>query len=286
MDLITQLPKTKKGNDAIVVFVDKLTKMVHFAACKTSIDAPQLAQLMFDTVVRLHGMPRSIVSDRDVRFTSRFWRALWNKMGTKLSMSTAYHPQTDGQTERANRTLEEMLRAYVSYQQDDWDEQLTAMEIACNISKQASTGYSPFYLNHGQDINLPIDQINLNEPETGIDRLDSLLDKIHTSINLAKTNIKEAQEQQAKYANQNRREIEMKEGDQVMLSTESLSMKGRASKLAPKWNGPFKIKRVINPVAYELELPDSMSIHPVFHVSRLKPYRASNQDRWPGRIVE
>ena len=101
MDLITQLPSTKRGNDAIVVFVDKLTKLVHYAACKTAVSAPQLASIFFHEWVRHHGVPSSIISDRDPRFTSNFWRALWNKMGTKLAMSTAYHPQTDGQTERA-----------------------------------------------------------------------------------------------------------------------------------------------------------------------------------------
>ena len=110
MDLITQLPRSKLGNDAIVVFVDKLTKMVHYVATTTNVTAPQLATLFMREVVRLHGVPESILSDRDPRFTANFWRAFWSQLGTTLTMSTAYHPQTDGQTERANRTLEEMLR--------------------------------------------------------------------------------------------------------------------------------------------------------------------------------
>src|SRR4051812_24526769 len=106
MDLIVALPKTKAGLDAIVVFVDRLSKMVHFAAVKTSITAPELAKVFFDNIFKLHGMPRAIVSDRDPRFTSLFWKALFKCMGTKLSMSTAFHPETDGQTERSNKTLE------------------------------------------------------------------------------------------------------------------------------------------------------------------------------------
>jgi hypothetical protein len=138
MDLITQLPKTRSGHDAIVVFVDKLSKMVHYAPTKTQVTAPELASLFVKEVVRHHGVPESIISDRDPRFTSNFWRSVWQQLGTKLSMSTAYHPQSDGQTERANRTLEDMLRAYVSYRQDDWDKHLIAAEIAYNNSLQAS----------------------------------------------------------------------------------------------------------------------------------------------------
>jgi hypothetical protein len=102
MDFITQLPKTKTGNDAIVVFVDVFSKMVHFAPSRTTATAPETARLFFNTVIKLHGLPKSIVSDQDAKFTSCFWQALFNTLGTKLAMSTAFHPQTDGQTERAN----------------------------------------------------------------------------------------------------------------------------------------------------------------------------------------
>ena len=124
MDLITQLPKSRKGNDAIVVWVCKLTKLRHYAACKTAIDAPALARLFLDSVVRLHGMPERIISDRDPRFTAHFWRAFWATLGSTLDMSTAYHPQSDGQTENANKTLEIMLRSVIDFAQDDWDEHL------------------------------------------------------------------------------------------------------------------------------------------------------------------
>ena len=115
MDFITHLPKTKAGWDAIIVFVDLFSKMVHFVPSTTTATAPETARLFFDNVFRLHGLPEVIVSDRDAKFTSHFWKALFKTMGTKLAMSTAFHPQTDGQTERANRTLEDMLRAFVNY---------------------------------------------------------------------------------------------------------------------------------------------------------------------------
>src|SRR5581483_3507136 len=155
MDFITQLPITKDKHDAIVVFVDLLTKMVHFVPTFTNASAPSTARLFFDNVFRLHGLPRAIVSDRDSKFTSKFWRALFEHLGTKLNMSTSFHPQTDGQTERANRTLEDMLRAFVSYEQTDWDKYLAAAEFASNNAPNASTGMSPFKMNYGFDPAVP-----------------------------------------------------------------------------------------------------------------------------------
>ncbi|KAJ9520936.1 hypothetical protein QJQ45_014130 [Haematococcus lacustris] len=148
MDLITQLPSTAAGHDAIVVFVDKLTKMIHAVPTTTTVTAPILARIFFDHVFRLHGLPKVIVSDRDPRFTAAFWKELFHLTGTHLNMSTANHPQTDGQTERANRTLEDMLRNFVSPHHDDWDTHLTAAEFAYNSSVHAATGFTPFHLNN------------------------------------------------------------------------------------------------------------------------------------------
>src|SRR5947208_7910076 len=128
MDFITQLPNTKAGHDAIVVFVDTFSKMVHFAPTKTTATAPETAKLFFEYIFRSHGLPKSIVSNRDAKFTSKFWQTLCKTLGTKLAMSTAFHPQTDGQTERANRTLADMSRAVVIYQQDDRDAHLAAAQ--------------------------------------------------------------------------------------------------------------------------------------------------------------
>src|SRR5215217_1328932 len=151
MDFITQLPRTKAGHDAIVVFVDTFSKMVHFVPTKTTASAPDTAKLFFDHIFKLHGLPKSIVSDRDAKFTSRFWQTLFNTLGTKLAMSTAFHPQTDGQTECTNCTLEDMLRAFTNYCQDNWDTQLTAAEFTCNNAPNQSTGMSPFHLTQGCD---------------------------------------------------------------------------------------------------------------------------------------
>jgi hypothetical protein len=273
MDLITQLPRSRAGNDAIVVFVCRATKMFHAVATTTNVSAPRLATHFMREVVRLHGIPEFILSDRDPRFTAHFWRALWDQLGTKLTMSTAYHPQTDGQTERANRTLEEMLRAYVNVQQSDWDEHLSSVEIAYNNSKQASTGYTPFYLNYGQEVHLPIDEairparVSTNPEAAG------RIQRLHDDMRHARENIAKAQARQAYHADQHRRDVTFHVGDRVLLSTEHLRMVVQGTpKFAAKFIGPFAVKRVLGDNAYELDLPPTMQIHPVLNISRLKVY--------------
>lgn len=279
MDLITQLPRTRQGNDAIVVFVDKLTKMVHYAATTTAVDAPQLAELFFSNVVRLHGLPESIVSDRDPRFTSLFWQALWQQLGTKLAMSTAFHPQTDGQTERANRTLEQVLRAYVASDQQDWDRHLVAAEIAVNNAVQSSTGFTPFRMNSGQEIRLPLD-LALPASHSSNAAASDRLTRLTADITLAKQHLQAAQQRQAQYADAHRRDAKLQLGQQVWLSTENLALKvtGQTKKLLPKYIGPYTIEQVVSDHAYKLALPASLRIHPVFHISRLKPHADGRAD--------
>jgi hypothetical protein len=275
MDLITALPRSRSGNDAIVVFVDKLTKMVHYVATTTNVTAPQLADLFMREVVRHHGVPESILSDRDPRFTANFWRAFWNQLGTKLVMSTAYHPQTDGQTERANRTLEEQLRSYINDRQTDWDEHLSALELAFNNSKHASTGFTPFHLNTGREVSLPIDHaIKAARDSTSHDAAERIR-HLTDILTKAKANLAKAQQRQAHYADEHRRHVTFIVGDQVLLSTEHLKMRSAVGspKFASKYIGPFKVKRVVGDNAYELDLPVQLQIHPVLNISRLKSYK-------------
>lgn len=147
MDFITGLPCTTTGFDAVMVFCDRLTKMVHFAACTKTTDALKAARLFVDRVVAAHGLPVSIISDRDTRFKSEFWSALMGYVGITHKMSTAFHPQTDGQTERVNRVLEEYLRHYVNPSQDDWDQWLSMAEFAYNNSVHEAVRETPFFLN-------------------------------------------------------------------------------------------------------------------------------------------
>jgi hypothetical protein len=281
MDLIVSLPKTARGIDAVATFCDHDSKMVHFAGTHTNADAPEIAQVFFDTVYRHHGMPKRIITDRDPRFVSKFWNALFKLMGTKLSMSTSYHPQTDGQSERANRTLEEMLRAYTSARQDDWDTVLTSAEFAYNNSVQASTGFTPFYLNYGKDPYTPVRLLQPAAAESASDpqvpATTSFVEKIESALQLAYENLKRAQERQTEQANKDRRDHSFKVGDLVRLSTVNIrkTAYGMARKLMPRYVGPFSIIRQVSPVAFELELPPEYSgIHPIFHVSLFQPYHS------------
>lgn len=285
MDLITKLPKTKTGLDAIVVFVDKLTKMVHYAPTHSTVKAPELAKIFIERVVRLHGVPQVIVSDRDPRFTGHFWRAMFQAIGTKLAMSTAYHPQTDGQTERANRTLEETLRAYVNTKHDDWDTHLPLIEFAYNNKINASTGFTPFFLNYGVHPRVPADLPRAIQ-DCPTPTATAFLTQIRDNLKIAQENLKQAQDRQKHAADQHRRDMTFSIGDQVLLSTANLDLRlpGQSRKLLAKWIGPFKIKKVISPVTYQLDLPSKyQGLHPSFHVSLLRPYKDGTTD-FPDRV--
>src|SRR6185312_13551201 len=177
---------------------------------------------------------------------------LWALLGTKLNMSTAFHPQSDGQTERVNRVLEEMLRAYVSFEQNDWHQHLGAAEIAINSGKHASTGYSPFYLNHGFEPSLPLDRalrLATDLQSTNASAADRVA-KLQRDLERARDNLKHAQEQQAKYADQHRRAVSYKVGDQVWLSSEHLNIgPERSKKLEHRYYGPYPIVKQVNPVS-------------------------------------
>ena len=155
MDFVTGLPTTLGGKNAIWVIVDRLTKSAHFLAIKKTDRADQLAQTYMSEIVRLHGVPVSIVSDRDTKFTSQFWRAFQKALGTKVHMSTAYHPQTDGQSERTIQTLEDMLRACVLDWEGSWAKYLPLTEFAYNNSYHSSIKMAPYQALYGQKCRTP-----------------------------------------------------------------------------------------------------------------------------------
>lgn len=272
MDLVTDLPLCC-GHDSIVVFVDRLTKALVLAPCSKTITAPLLAQLFLDTVFRRFGFPANLVSDRDPRFASRFWRALMDLLGTTLSMSTAAHPQTDGQTERANRTVEDMLRSFVSTKQTDWCRFLSLMEFAYNTSVQASTQQTPFFLNHGRHAETPLSRAVPSR--AAVPAVSDFVEGIQEALQKAKACLNAAQQRQKHYADQKRRPHRFAVGDQVLLIVRPDQLPaGLSSKLANKFSGPYAVLEAVGPNAFRLDLPSTVGIHPVVNVSQLKPFVA------------
>ena len=286
MDFIVHLPKTSTGFDAIVVFVDRLTKMVHIAPTYTSVTAEGTAELFATHVFKHHGLPENLVTDRGSVFTSHFWTELMRLLGTKHAMTTAYHPQSDGQTERVNRVLEDMLRHYVgSLRHGDWDKCLTAAEFAINNSFHVSSGSTPFRLNYGRDPRLPVTITPSKFPAPA-----AFADRMAEGLAEAKRCIQAAQQRQKSYYDTSRRDVAFTEGEEVLLSTSNLNLrrtgdKGSTPKLLPKWIGPFPITKVVGKGAYQLELPSTIKVHNVFHVSLLKPYRSDGRVQPPDPVV-
>ena len=275
MDFVVRLPKTKEGYDAVMVIVCKLSKQVVFSPTTTDVSASGAAKLYVRDVYRHHGIPRKIISDRDGRFTSKFWTELHRLLDVRLAMSSAFHPQTDGQTEKANRSMEEMLRHYVSYDQKNWADLLPLLEFSYNNSVHAATGVTPFVMNTGQHPREFADLLMPDKTPTRVQNVATFVSQMSDMTMAAREAIKTANEAYAKYADEKRREKEFEVGDKVLLSTKFFKPpadKERRRKLAPKYAGPFEVTRVISPVAYELKLPQGTNVHNVFHASLLREY--------------
>jgi hypothetical protein len=275
MDFVVALPKTPDGNDAVMVVVDRLSKMAHLIPATTDMTAEGCARLFFDEVFRLHGLPTSIVSDRDPKFTSAFWRTLFSLTGTKLAMSTAYHPQTDGQTERLNRTMEEMLRSYVAYDMRDWDVLLPAVGFAYNSSVQASTKHTPFYLNYGFHPRHPL-SVLVRTPATTSPDAAVFLERIQRAAARAKENLVAAQQRQEKYYNEKHSDLSFQVGDKVLLSAEALTLLSErdrpSDKLKALYHGPLEVLKVVSPLAYKLQMPPESQAQDVWSIKYLRPY--------------
>ena len=274
LDLVTSLPRTKAGYDAAVVFVDRFSKMVHVAPTTSTCTGSDVAVLYLDNVVKHHGLAQSIISDRDPRWTGSVWNSLHRLLGTSLKMSTAYHPQTDGQSERAIKTITEMLRSYVIGEESSWDKYLPMMEFAYNSSVNPSSGFTPFFLVYGREMASPMAQLSealLQRPNNMT--VEALLTQWRDALRQARENLTKAQKRQADSHDQHRRSVSFAVGDRVMLSTGNLQLRA-PRKLKPRWIGPFTVLEKLGEVNYRLLLPPELKrLHNVFHVSHLKAWK-------------
>ncbi|GJV55273.1 putative reverse transcriptase domain-containing protein [Tanacetum coccineum] len=255
MDLITKLPKTPRQCDAIWVIVDRLTKSAIFLPIKESMSSEALAELYLREVVARHGVPVSIVSDRDNRFTSRFWQRFQEDLGTRVHFSTTYHPQTDGQSERTIQTLEDMLRACAIDFGGSWDKYLPLAEFSYNNSYHSSIKMPPYEMLYGRKCRTPICWGEIGQRELAS---SDVVQQTNEKIDQIKERLKMAQDRQKSYADKRRRPIEFQVGDRVMLKV-SL-WKGvihfrKRGKLGPRYIGPFRITDRVGKVAYRLQLP-------------------------------
>lgn len=273
MDFVTALPKTAAGYDAILVFVDRLSKMVHIAPTTEEVDTSGLAQLFVDHVIKHHGFPKEVLSDRGSTFVSTMWTEVMRITGTQQKLSSAYHPETDGQTERANRVIQEILRNYVNPTSNDWDTKLSMVEFAMNNAYNASTQSTPFQLNSCRQPRLP----PLLGLSSKVPAATDFCTALSEQIERAKRFIAQAQERYKHYADLSRRpNDDYKVGQKVLLNTKNLRFKHpAAAKFVPKFLGPLTIAALVGDHAVRLQLPPQWRIHDVFHVSLIKPYDAS-----------
>src|SRR5690606_8079316 len=275
MDWIVELPESN-GYTQIWVVVDRLTKMAHFIPLPTNTDAKDLAHSFLRNIWKLHGPPDEIISDRDTRINSHFWQELMDLIGVKSAMSTAYHPETDGQTERVNQTLEQYLRHYCSWKQDNWEDLLALAEFAYNSAVSEATGMSPFYANYGQEPRLSWEPIG---KQRHVNPASQLLERMWeaTWLRLREMLAKNRDKMIRQTANKRMAQPAYKVGDLVMVDSRNMKSKRPSKKLDHKKIGPFKIIKLVGKRACRVQLPGQIKVHPTFHVSMLEPYRKSIQ---------
>ncbi|CEP11259.1 hypothetical protein [Parasitella parasitica] len=277
MDFITQLPESENYT-AICVIVDRFTKMAVFVPTHNSIDAEGTCDLLLRHVFCHFGFPATIISDRGITFTSNFTKALMKIFHIKQSMSTAFHPQTDGQTERINSILEQYLRCYINHRQSDWSKYLCIAQFAYNSTTHSTTGVTPHFANYGFEPHSSLATPHTTKGNSpAIDRA-KLLKDLHEEV---KYNIALAQECHSKYYN---KKVlpgpELKIGDKVWLLSKNIKTQRPTRKLDHRRLGPFEILEKIGSRSYKLALPHTMKVHPVFHINLLEPFI---EDTIPGR---
>jgi hypothetical protein len=288
MDFVTGLPRTARGHDAIQGHFSRGGSIKRLLATDTNVDAERAAQGFIESVVRHHGVPASIVSDRGPQFVSKFWEALWTRLGTQLDRSTGYHAQTDGLSEREQKTMSVWLKAFCADFPGDWDLLLPLAELALNSMPQAATGVAPYELLYGRNPATSVDRaLSLTEPEDSTVDVPAARERWQRMVDawsMVRGKLLDAQKRMATQADRHRRAESFAVGDMVLLSTAHLRINDpqHNAKLAHLFCGPFPIKRVINANAYELELPPHMHIHSVINITHLRRY-VDGRAAFPGR---
>ncbi|GJV67381.1 hypothetical protein Tco_1482890 [Tanacetum coccineum] len=271
MDFISKLTKMSNEHDTIWVIIDRLTKSAHFIPTRATDSMETLTRLYIKEIVSQHGVPISIISDRDSHFTSRFWQSMQNALGTQLDMSMTYRPETDRQSERTIQTLEDMLRAYVIDFGKGWVRHLPLVEFYYNNSYHASIKAAPFEALYGRKCQSPVcwaevGDVQLTGPE--------IIHETTKKIVQIRQRLQAARDRQRSYANIMQKPLEFQVGDRVILKVspwKGVIRFGKRGKLNPRYIGPFKILKKVGPLAYKLELLEELSnVHSTFHISNLK----------------
>jgi len=274
------------GKDAILVVCDRLSKMTHFVATTEGTSAERLARLFQDNVWKLHGLLESVVLDRGPQFAAELTKELNRMLGIKTKLSTAFHLQTDGQTERINQELEQYLWFFVKHRQKDWPEWLAAAEFAVNNKVHMATKVLPFMANYGKELRMGEDIGRKGKVESAT----AFMERMKKVQEEAEAALRKTQKEMKKYVDRGRKESEVwKKGDRVLLSTKDLVFKERPSKkLMERYMGPYAIEEVVSLNAVKLQLPSSMRIHPVINVSWIVRYKeqVKGQKREEGKLVE